>query len=83
MQRTSIDVAIVNYRSAADTLQALARLAQWPYGSVWLVDNSAHEAEVAAETAALCQACTDMPWVRRLSPGANLGFGGGCNLAFA
>jgi GT2 family glycosyltransferase len=83
MRRTSIDVAIVNYRSTADTLQALARLAQWPHGMVWLVDNSAHEAEVAADTAALCQASADMPWVTRLSPGANLGFGRGCNLAFA
>ncbi len=87
MERVSIDVAIVNYRCAADTLQALARLAQWRYGTVWLVDNSAHEADVAADTAAdtaaLCEAAAGMPWVTVLSPGSNLGFGRACNLAFA
>lgn len=83
MQRMAIDVAIVNYRCVADTRQALARLTPWPHGTVWLVDNSAHEADVAADTAALREACTAMPWVRRLTPGDNLGFGRACNLAFA
>lgn len=83
MQHSTIDIAIVNYRSAADTLQALARLAQWPHGTVWLVDNSAHEPDMAADTAALREACAGMPWVTRLAPGANLGFGRSCNLAFA
>lgn len=82
MERVSIDVAIVNYRCAADTLQALARLAQWPHGTVWLVDNSAHEADVAADNAALRDAAAGMPWVRMLTPGSNLGFGRACNLAF-
>lgn len=83
MQHASIDVVIVNYRGAPDTLQALARLAQWPHGTVWLVDNSAHEADVATDTATLRQASADMPWVTSLVPGANLGFGRACNLAFA
>jgi GT2 family glycosyltransferase len=83
MTAPSIDIAVVNYRGAADTLQALARLAQWPYGTVWLVDNSAHEADVAADTAALREACAEMPWVTLLTPGVNLGFGRACNLAFA
>lgn len=83
MERVSIDVAIVNYRCAADTLQALDRLAQWRYGTVWLVDNSAHEADVAADTAALREAAAGMPWLTVLSPGSNLGFGRACNLAFA
>ena len=48
-----IDIAIVNYRGAVDTLQALARLAPWTHGSIWVIDNSAHEADVAGETAAL------------------------------
>ncbi|MCX7246456.1 MAG: glycosyltransferase [Burkholderiales bacterium] len=83
MSRHSIDVVIVNYRGAADTLQALARLADWPYGTLWLVDNSAHEPDMAAQTAALQQATADHPCVRLLAPGANLGFGCACNLAFA
>ena len=83
MEPVSIDVAIVNYRCAADTLQALARLAQWPHGMVWLVDNSAQDAGVAADAAALREASAGMPWVRMLAPGSNLGFGRACNLAFA
>ena len=83
MGPVSIDVAIVNYRCAADTLQALARLAQWPHGMVWLVDNSAQDAGVAADAAALREASAGMPWVRMLGPGSNLGFGRACNLAFA
>ncbi len=78
-----IDIAIVNYRGAVDTLQALARLAPWTHGSIWVIDNSAHEADVAGETAALRRGSAAMPWVKLLSPGANLGFGRACNLAFA
>ena len=78
-----IDVALVNYRGAADTLQALARLAPWPHGTVWLVDNSAHETDMQADTEALRRACADWPWVQLLTPGSNLGFGRACNLAFA
>jgi GT2 family glycosyltransferase len=83
MSRRSVDIIIVNYRGAADTLQALARLAEWPHGTLWLVDNSAHEPDMAAEAAALLQAGIDHPCVRLLTPGANLGFGCACNLAFA
>ena len=83
MSRRSVDIIIVNYRGAADTLQALARLAEWPHGTLWLVDNSAHEPDMAADTAALLQAGIDHPCVRLLTPGANLGFGRACNLAFA
>ena len=97
MQHASIDVVIVNYRDAADTLQALTRLTPWPLGTIWLVDNSAHETEVADGTAALEQAVlslqeaqqrgdpknADRPCVNLLTAGANLGFGRACNLAFA
>ena len=83
MSRCSIDIIIVNYRDAADTLQALARLAAWPHGTLWLVDNSAHEPDMAEEAAALLQASIDHPCVRLLTPDANLGFGRACNLAFA
>lgn len=83
MSRCSIDIIIVNYRDAADTLQALARLAAWPHGTLWLVDNSAHEPDMAADTATLQQASVNLSCVRLLRPGANLGFGRACNLAFA
>lgn len=83
MSRASIDIAIVNYRSANDTLQALARLANWPNGTIWLVDNSAHEPDMTAQTAALQQASATMPWVVLLTTDSNLGFGRACNLAFS
>jgi len=83
MPAPSIDIAIVNYRGVGDTLAALERLGQWPHGTVWVVDNSAHEADLQNDSAALCQACTAMPWVSMITPGKNLGFGRACNLAFA
>lgn len=83
MQHAWIDIVIVNYRGAADTLQALARLAPWPHGTLWLVDNSACEADMAADTAALQEASVATPWLRLLTTGSNLGFGRACNLAFA
>ena len=83
MSRCSVDIIIVNYRGAADTLQALTRLAAWPHGTLWLVDNSANEPDMAADTSALQQASADHQCVRLLAPGANLGFGCACNLAFA
>jgi hypothetical protein len=51
MQRISIDVAIVNFRDVADTLQTLRHLGNWPHGTVWVVDNSAHEVDIADSTA--------------------------------
>ena len=83
MPAPSVDIAIVNFRCVADTLEALARLAHWPHGTIWLVDNSAHEPAMAAQTAALRLACGAMPGVVYIEPGDNLGFGRACNLAFA
>ncbi|KFB72127.1 MAG: N-acetylglucosaminyl-diphospho-decaprenol L-rhamnosyltransferase [Candidatus Accumulibacter phosphatis] len=73
-----VDVIIVNYRSSADTLQAVQSLMPWRFGTLWLVDNS--DDPVEAET--LAQGIRQMPWARLLLPGKNLGFGRGCNLAF-
>ena len=73
-----IDIVIVNYRSAADTLGALAALGPWPQGAIWLVDNSADAAE-AAMLRAGTQGRND---VRLLIAEENLGFGRGCNRAF-
>ncbi len=79
----AVDIVIVNFRGAADTLQALQRLAPWRHGVVWLVDNSAHEPGYAGEAAQLRDASAALPGVRLLAPGDNLGFGRACNLAFA
>jgi GT2 family glycosyltransferase len=73
-----IDIVIVNFRCAADTLGALAVLGPWPHGAIWLVDNSADAAE-AATLRAGTQGRND---VRLLVAEDNLGFGRGCNLAF-
>lgn len=78
-----IDVVIVNFRGAADTLEALARLGHWSWGVVWVVDNSAHEPDMASEAAILRQACDGLPWLRLLVSPGNVGFGQACNLAFA
>jgi len=73
-----IDIVIINYRSAEDTLAAIAGITPWRQGRIWLVDNS----EGGAEAAQLSSALTDNPAVRLLVPERNFGFGGGCNLAF-
>ena len=74
----AIDVVIVNYRSAEDALAAIAGITPWQQGRIWLVDNSVDVAEAARLSAALA----DSPEVQLLVPARNLGFGGGCNLAF-
>ena len=79
----TIDIIIVNFRGVHDVIQNLEQLGAWPHGTVWLVDNSAHEADMAADTAALHQAGIGRPWVTLLTPGINLGFGRACNLAFS
>ncbi len=83
MRLVSIDIVIVNFRSATDTQQALIRLAPWNHGTVWLVDNSAHEPGLTSDSIALREAVAGMPWVRLLCPGDNIGFGRACNLAFS
>jgi len=75
----SIDIVIVNYRSAADVERCLECLGPWPRGLVWLVDNS----EQAAEAQALARLAADRPWVRLTVAPRNLGFGAACNLAYA
>lgn len=74
----AIDIVIVNYHCAADTLGALAVLGPWPHGTIWLVDNSVDDAEAATLNAAT-RARND---VRLLIAEENLGFGRGCNRAF-
>jgi GT2 family glycosyltransferase len=73
-----VDVAIVNYFSAADVQRCLEVLGEWPHGTVWIVDNS-HD---AAELSALRQCSQERPWVSLIDAEGNLGFGRGSNLAF-
>lgn len=75
----SPDVIIVNYRDCAETIAAAESLMPWALGTLWLVDNSG----MPDEAAALRAYATARPWVQVLVPAKNLGFGGGCNLAFA
>ncbi len=77
-----IDIVVVNFRCDFDTQTALTRLADWPHGTVWVVDNSAHDADIASATASLHVGCAALPWVRVLIPASNIGFGQACNLAF-
>jgi GT2 family glycosyltransferase len=74
----AIDIIIVNYRSIEDTLKAVSAITPWPHGRIILVDNS----EDSVEAAYLADALTDISNVQLLVPEKNLGFGGGCNLAF-
>lgn len=83
MHTPSIDIVVVNYRCAVDTLEALGRLDAWPHGTVWLVDNSAHEDDYQVEANQLRCCLATMRWVELLTPDKNLGFGRACNLAFA
>lgn len=75
----SIDVVVVNYRSAADVARCLAHLGAWSDGTVWLIDNS----EQTQEAAALKALAARLPWVRLIVAPHNLGFGAACNLAYA
>lgn len=75
----AIDVIVVNYHCHADTLTAVGSLSPWSGGTIWVVDNSVSQAEVAA----LRQGLAGHPDTALIVAEANLGFGKGCNLAFA
>ena len=75
----NIDIIIVNFWSSHDVAQCLARLGSWTHGIVWVVDNS----QDTAEAQQLQVVCAGLGWVRVIIAGENLGFGQGCNLAFA
>lgn len=74
-----IDIILVNYFMSADLKLALDRLRNWRRGTVWIVDNSCD----ATEGAALKKLARDCPTVRILTAAENLGFGRGCNWAWA
>jgi len=74
-----IDIILINYRSARDTAAAIAGFAPWTDGRVIVVDNSDDNDELTRLKSALA----DFPEVELLVPESNLGFGNGCNLAYA
>lgn len=76
--QVAIDIAIVNYKTADDTLASIQALGLWDQGTVWVVDNS----EDIQEARALRQSLADLPWAKVLVTPKNLGFGRACNLAF-
>lgn len=76
---SSIDIIIVNYRSAHDTQLALAALYPWQHGNIIVVENSDDEDEAKA----LKEMLEQFPDVVTLVAEKNLGFAGGCNLAFS
>lgn len=97
-----VDVIIVNYRSANLVRSVLGRLrvqGRWPYGRIWVVDNSGdagHAQELqtvmreaggvlrgSARAAALAPSVDQGPDLVQLTPELNAGFGAGCNVAWA
>ncbi|MEI7682100.1 MAG: glycosyltransferase [Betaproteobacteria bacterium] len=73
-----VDIVIVNYCCAGDTLEAVSLLAPWRFNILWIIDNS--DDTVEAET--LREGTAHLPWVRLIVAERNLGFGRACNLAF-
>jgi GT2 family glycosyltransferase len=79
MATMSTDIIIVNFYSSNDVEQCLDRLGVWTDGVVWVVDNS----DDASEARKLQAICLGRTGVRVDTAHSNLGFGRGCNLAFA
>jgi len=83
MASATIDIVLVNFRCADDTVAAIDQLQVWTSGTVWVVDNSARDADMQTQTSTLKAHCAQKPWVKMLESGGNIGFGRACNLAFA
>ena len=75
----TLDVIVVNFFGSQDVARCLASLSPWTQGIVWVVDNS-HDPDEAQKLRARC---AGLDWVRLVIAPENLGFGQGCNLAFA
>lgn len=82
MTTATTDILVVNFRCTEDTIAAVERLQPWTAGTIWVVDNSAAEAEWTTQTQALRDFCASQQQVRMLDSGGNIGFGRACNLAF-
>ena len=83
MTAPRVDVIIVNYRSAALVAAVLSRLRRdgpWPYGRVWVVDNSVEPSHTRELQTLIGQAGGDLV---QLTLPSNVGFGAGCNVAWA
>lgn len=73
-----IDVIIVNYHCAEDTLAAVSSGQPWSGCRLWVVDNSCDPIESQRLESALAKE----PVATLLVAQHNLGFGAGCNLAY-
>lgn len=74
-----VDIAIVNFHSSEEVLTSLGDLGPWPHGTIWLVENSCDHQEARA----LQSMAASRSEIRVLVAPENLGFGKGCNLAYA
>lgn len=77
------DIVMVSFGMAQDVIDCLAALGAWPYGTIWIVNNSAHEPGSSKDNALLEGVVKGRSDVVVLTADENLGFGRGCNLAFA
>ena len=75
----TLDIIVVNFFGSQDVARCLASLSPWTQGVVWVVDNS-HDPDEAKK---LHAQCAGLDWVRLVIAPENIGFGRGCNLAFA
>ncbi len=72
----SVAAVVLNWNRLAVTRECVAALLRWrdPALEIWVVDNGSRNGEAAA-------IAEDFPAVQVVAAGANLGFGGGNNLA--
>lgn len=77
------DLIIVHFLGAEDVVRLLEHLGVWDQGTIWLVDNSAHEPGGQWHAQRLRDFCIGRSDITCLEPGANLGFARACNLAYS
>jgi GT2 family glycosyltransferase len=77
------DIVLVNFLMAPDVIRCLSALGHWPFGTIWVINNSAQMPDSSADTALLRDAVDGRIDTVLLDAGANLGFGKACNLAFS
>jgi len=77
------DLVIVNFWMAQDVVDCLEALGHWPYGTIWIVNNSAHEPGSSFDTGLLETLVLGRSDLVLVIADENVGFGRGCNLAFA
>lgn len=77
------DIVLVNFFMATDIARCLNTLGHWAHGTIWVINNSAHEPGSGADTALLRSTVLARADTTLLDADTNLGFGCACNLAFS